>query len=176
MVEVVRLLHLPASEGQAFADLACALGRSLPKPALELGEAGGSHEDRDRARPNCRDSSRSLGLELEDAAAPSAEDPFDLIVQRPVALTGHIDHVFEEVARSNAPVELALAEKVVLAPILLALPLRSGRRRDRDLQVVAAREQLSDERAFAGARRSRNDEELPCPRRRDQPLNSSTSS
>src|SRR4249919_1557802 len=89
-IEVARLLGLAARQLESLADLPRALGRPLPKAALELGEARSLHEDRHgvwRARLHLLG---ALGLELQDAAPAGAEDPLDFLPERPVAVAGDV--------------------------------------------------------------------------------------
>ena len=78
VVEVVRLVDLASSQREPLADLAGALGRPLAQAALELVEARGDDEDRDRGRPHPLHVLRALRLELEDAAPAGRQDPVDL--------------------------------------------------------------------------------------------------
>jgi hypothetical protein len=81
-------------------------------------------------------------------------------VQRAVALARDVDDVLEELACRDPAVELLLGEEVVLAAVRLAAAARTGRRGDRDLEIVALGEQRADERALARAGGARDDEEL----------------
>jgi len=49
VVELARLAQLLAGQREAFLDLAFALGRTLAKPPLVLGEGRSLDEDRDRS-------------------------------------------------------------------------------------------------------------------------------
>ena len=62
--------------------------------------------------------------------------------------------------RVDRLLELGLGEEVVLAPVLLTRAPRSGRRRDRNLEIVATLEKLADQGSLAGAGRPGDDEEL----------------
>src|SRR4029453_17225578 len=69
--------------------------------------------------------------------------------------------------------EVLLREEVVVLAVLLAWPLRTGRRRNGDLQIVARCDQRYYEGALPPPRRAGDDEEL---RRRPQRCRRPTSS
>jgi hypothetical protein len=81
--------------------------------------------------------------------------------------------VLEELAGLDAADELLLGEEVVVPPVLFAGPLRTGGRRDRDLEVVAPGDERADECALPRPGRAGDDEELRRrPQRRRRPTSS----
>jgi len=168
VVELPRLLHLPAREVEPLADLAGALGRPLPEPPLELREARGGDEDRHGVRTEMLDAVGAVGLELEDAAAAGLEDPIDLGVQRAVPSADE-DDVLEEGARADLRVELLVGEKVVLPPVPLSLAAQPGGGGDGDLQVASALDEAANEGSLPGSGGAGDDEEL---QRRRSPTSS----
>ena len=100
-----------------------------------------------------------MRLELEDDAAAGAEDPVDLLAERPVAVPGDVLDVLEELAGVDAALKVVLGEEVVVAAVLLAGTALAGRRRDGHGEVVALGDEVPDQRALAGAGRSGDDEE-----------------
>jgi len=84
-----------------------------------------------------------------------------------------VHDVLEERALLAEANELLLAQEVVLASVLFSWAERPGRRGDGDLEVRAAVDERADQRAFAGPRRPRDDEEPGAPaQRRSSPTSS----
>ena len=146
----MRLLELSAGERDALADLPRGLRRTLVEAPLELGHISGD-EDRDGARNLALHLLRPFELELEHADTAVGRDPVHLAAEGAVALARDVLHVLEEVAILDSLDERLLAEEPVLAPLLLPRALRPCRRRDGDLELGDALDELADQRALAGA-------------------------
>ena len=149
------------------------LGRAVAKPTLQLVEGRRRDEDRHGGGLGVADRPSPLRLQLEHAALAARVDPLDLRAERAVPLPRDVDDVLEELPRLDLRDECRLVEEVVVLPILLPRPLRARRRRDGDLEIVAALDQSLDEGALPRPRRAGDDEELRRrPQRRRRPTSS----
>jgi hypothetical protein len=72
--------------------------------------------------------------------------------------------VLQEVPGGHTPVELAIAEEVVVDAVLLPGAASARGRRDGQVEARLRLQQLLDQGALADPRWSRYDEELPAPR------------
>src|SRR5581483_5155551 len=157
VVEVARLLELPLRHRDAPPDLARALRGGLAQPALELVNRGGD-EDRDGAGGAPLPALRALRLELEQRRLPAAPQAIDLRMKRAVAVPDVVD-VLEELPGLDPSVELDTIEEPVVDAVLLARALLARRGGDGGRQVREPRQDELDQRALAGARRPRDDED-----------------
>src|SRR5207245_2231950 len=98
-------------------------------------------------------------LELEDADLALVGDALDLREERPGTLAPRELVVFEELALGEAPVELLVADEVVVDTFDLVRAACARRRRDGELQLGEEVEQALDQRSFAGARLTGDDDD-----------------
>ena len=77
----------------------------------------------------------------------------------PYRCTGDIGHPLEEVAPLDPLVELLVRDEPVLAPVLLARPARTSRRRDRERKLRHALQDHALEGALARTRGARYDDD-----------------
>ncbi len=88
-----------------------------------------------RAGDAVGDVQRALGLELEHADLALVADAVDLGEERAGALAPREDVVLEEVVVREPPVELLVADEVVVDAVDLARPAGARRRGDRELEL-----------------------------------------
>src|SRR5438552_3696837 len=137
VVELPFVLKLPLGDLEPLVDLPLALGRAGPEPLLELVAARRRDEDRHRAGDPVAHGERAAGLDLEQRRMAAAGDPLQLRPEgsRAVAFAPRKRHVLEEPVLGEAFVELIVRQEPVVAPVLLAWPAGSRRRRDGKLEL-----------------------------------------
>src|SRR5919198_4260820 len=119
-------LELTVRGVEALFDLAGALGRPRPQPALQDRAARRRHEDRHRLRDPFLDGERAAGLDLEQRRVPTFADAVELRPERPGAVAGAPGQLdpLEEVALGKLAVELVLRDEPVVAAVLLVRAAR----------------------------------------------------
>ena len=120
------------------------VGAPALQPAAQVGRVRRRDEDLDRLRHRRAHLLRPLDLDLEDHRVTARETALDLRAQGPVAVAA-VGGELEEVLFLGALLELLRGEEVVIATVLLPLPRIARRRRDRELEVRDALQQLGDQ-------------------------------
>src|SRR5579864_8398459 len=121
VVELALLAELTLRTFEPLFDLAPGFGGPRAQTSLELRECRRSDEDRHASGNRALDRERAVGFEIEQRRFPFRANPADLGPKCPHALSPLEVHVLEEFACVEHPLELRVADEVVLAALLLAL-------------------------------------------------------